>query len=185
MEVIQYPSRHDVVLNYDFPKEKSNQIGAKWFISPLEAQLKRFVNGLGKIIYFVTQERDLNITPYMDIEPLETRTKFLYEMVTDIVLYNTTEHPDGCQCGCMQKDEYNFMKLDGYDDCYLGVGDTYGEHPALVYDHTKIIEKLMQSGMDLEDAEEYYSYNILGSFLGEKMPIFLHTSVRLDDLNTK
>jgi hypothetical protein len=61
------------------------------------------------------------------------------------------------------------------------VGESYGEQPALIYDRAKIIERLKQDGMSEEEAEEYFEFNILGSYVGEKMPIFLNR-IPLDDL---
>jgi hypothetical protein len=38
---------------------------------------------------------------------------------------------------------------------------------------SKIIEILMEDGMDEEEAYEYYEYNILGAYMGETTPMFL------------
>ena len=67
------------------------------------------------------------------------------------------------------------IKIDGYDDCIIGEGVSYifdGHH--LVYDLEKIISKMMKrDGMSESEAYEFYEYNILGTWMGENMPIFL------------
>ena len=43
----------------------------------------------------------------------------------------------------------------------------------MVYDKAKIISKLIEDDqMNPEEAEEYFNYNILGSYVGEATPIF-------------
>lgn len=61
----------------------------------------------------------------------------------------------------------SFMIADGFNEAVIGVcGDK------LVYSIKKIIEKLMED-MSEEDAWEYYSYNIEGSYVGEKTPLYV------------
>jgi len=66
--------------------------------------------------------------------------------------------------------------LDGFDDCVSGVGSIFPHtHIVLIYDVAKIIDSLMEkSGMELEEAMDFYSYNIEGAFLGEGTPILKH-----------
>jgi hypothetical protein len=182
MELKNFPSRQDFVAHYNFPLKKQNEIGACWFMTSLDTQLKRFNNGLGKVIYFKTQERDLENTPYIpELESAENQIPVMYQMISDYVLIDEYVHPIDCKCGCIEDKQAQLLKLDGFDDCYLGLGESYGTLPALIYDHSKIIEKLKQDGMDNEEAQEYFDFNILGSYLGEKMPIFL-MNIPLEDL---
>jgi hypothetical protein len=67
----------------------------------------------------------------------------------------------------------SYLKADGFDDCFMGVGFSFGRHGVLVYDETKVIENLVKQGMTEEEAYEYYEYNILGACLGDNMPIFM------------
>lgn len=179
----KFHSREHLADTYYFSNGKSDEVGSVWFMTPLQVQLKRFVNGLGRITYYKTISRDLETTPYDErFEKPENQKPFLYEMVTDYVLFIDSTHNVDCDCNqCEEKDRAQLLKVDGFDDCYLGVGDSYGEHPALVYDYNKIIKKLQQDGMSQEEAEEYYDFNIIGSYIGEKMPIFLN-SIPLEDL---
>ncbi len=58
-----------------------------------------------------------------------------------------------------------------YKDALLGVAENFYGTVA-VYNKDKIIEKLMKS-MSLDDAEDYFSYNITGGFVGDLQPIYL------------
>ena len=42
-----------------------------------------------------------------------------------------------------------------------------------VYNKLKCIESLIKEGMDEEEAEEYFSFNVEGAYVGENTPIFL------------
>lgn len=183
MELKEFSSRKDFLDNYNFPKGKVDEIGCFWFMSPIEYQLSCFNKGLGKITYFETVKRDLEANPYAeDLEKLENRTPFMYKMIVDYVLIGEYVHDDGCKCGCNENNQAKLLKLDGFDNCYLGIGESYGEHPALIYDYLEILEQLQKDGMAQEEAEEYFEFNILGSYLGEKMPIFLNR-IPLEDLD--
>lgn len=65
------------------------------------------------------------------------------------------------------------MLVTSYDDCIIGIGHRIGLPPLVVYDKAKIIAKLIDNDhMNPEEAEEYFNYNILGSYVGEATPIF-------------
>lgn len=38
---------------------------------------------------------------------------------------------------------------------------------------SKTLEALMAEGMDEEEAQEYFSYNNAGAYVGEQAPVFL------------
>lgn len=63
--------------------------------------------------------------------------------------------------------------FDGLDDCILGIGAAQYQPPVVVYSTQKIIDNLMGQGMSEEEAEEYFSFNIMGAYLGEHTPIIL------------
>jgi len=65
-----------------------------------------------------------------------------------------------------------FLIADGYDDAIIGLDDASGK---LVYDVDKIIRILMEDGMSYDEAFEFYDYNILNSYVGEKTPLFVRT----------
>ena len=65
-------------------------------------------------------------------------------------------------------------KVVGHDDAIIGMGNSFGRDSVLIYSVEKIIKKLMKrDGMNEEDAMEFFSYNIAGSYNGSGMPIFL------------
>ena len=72
------------------------------------------------------------------------------------------------------------LTMDGYDDCVIGVLERFGMEPIVLYDKEKVIQKLMDDGCDsYEGANEYYEYNQLGGWHGDKTPGFL---IRLPDV---
>jgi hypothetical protein len=62
--------------------------------------------------------------------------------------------------------------LDGYDDCIVGVTEEFGNETRILYSREKIINKL-KNDMSEEDALEFYYYNIIGGYFGERNPIFI------------
>jgi hypothetical protein len=65
------------------------------------------------------------------------------------------------------------LKMDGYDDCLVGVVERFGEDSYFIYDRELVLEKLQKGGMSYEDAVEYYEFNQLGAYVGERTPAFL------------
>ena len=70
--------------------------------------------------------------------------------------------------------------MDGYNDCVIGVLERYGMEPIVLYDKAKVIDKLIEDGCDdHEGANEFYEFNQLGAWVGDKTPGFL---IRLPDV---
>ena len=67
----------------------------------------------------------------------------------------------------------NFTKMDGYDDCIIGLVERCGQEDILCYNRDKVIDKLMNGGMTRKDAVEYYYYNQVGAYMGENTPCFI------------
>ena len=64
------------------------------------------------------------------------------------------------------------LLADGFDDALIGI--TEGMNPVSVYDVDKCIEVLIRdSKMNHEDAVEYFYFNVVGAYVGEKTPVFL------------
>jgi hypothetical protein len=63
-----------------------------------------------------------------------------------------------------------FMVADGFDDAIIGVDDN---NLKIVYDIDKVIDILIKDGMDVDEAIEYYEYNIAGAYVGENTPSFI------------
>jgi|TARA_R110000824_G_scaffold282322_1_gene470601 hypothetical protein len=68
----------------------------------------------------------------------------------------------------------NAVVMDGFDDCVIGILERCGTDSIVIYDKQMVIDQLIETCCDdYEDAEEFYEYNQLGSFLGDKTPGFL------------
>ena len=65
----------------------------------------------------------------------------------------------------------NALFADGYDDAIIGVELDY--EPRVVYDQNKIIDILMADGMTDEEAQEFFDFNIAGSYVGQQTPIYV------------
>ena len=62
---------------------------------------------------------------------------------------------------------------DGFDDAILGID--YSSQ-RVIYSVKKCYQILMngENNMTQDEAEEYFAFNVLGSFVGEKTPIFCY-----------
>ena len=59
----------------------------------------------------------------------------------------------------MGEDKVLFMDGDGFDEAIIGIGKQYGSELSVVYDEAKLVEALMEQGMDSEEAWDYYYVN--------------------------
>ena len=66
-----------------------------------------------------------------------------------------------------------FLKADGFDDAVIGYDMSF----RLVYSTTKCIEILIEEGMTEEEALEHFDYNVAGSYMGEKTPIWCNDNI--------
>lgn len=73
-------------------------------------------------------------------------------------------------------DDVETMMMDvTLDEAFVGIATTFGEKIRAVYDINKVIDLLQRQGMTYEEAEEYFDYKIVGAYVGEQTPIFMHT----------
>ena len=63
--------------------------------------------------------------------------------------------------------------MNGYDDCIIGICNRFGQEPIVLYDQNKVIQKLMDDGMSGEEALEYFEFNQIGAWMGDRTPAFL------------
>jgi hypothetical protein len=59
----------------------------------------------------------------------------------------------------------------GFEDALLGIAWQFNT-PIAVYDREKCIE-ILCADMTLEEAEEYFQFNVQGAYVGETTPAFL------------
>ena len=64
--------------------------------------------------------------------------------------------------------EAEFLKADGFDDAIIGVDEDSGR---LIYSVSKCLT-ILQEDMNEEDAIEHFYFNVSGSYVGEKTPIW-------------
>jgi hypothetical protein len=73
----------------------------------------------------------------------------------------------------VQDDESNgLLIMDGYDDCIVGIAEQFNR-VFVVYDRTKVINKLVEQGMTLEEAEEFHEFNQANAWHGDHTPAFI------------
>ena len=64
--------------------------------------------------------------------------------------------------------EDEFLIADGFNDAIIGVDS---DSMRLIYSVTKCVE-ILSKDMSEEEAVEYFDYNVRGSYVGEKTPIW-------------
>jgi hypothetical protein len=69
-----------------------------------------------------------------------------------------------------QFEETEFLKADGFDEAVIGF-DFNSER--LIYSISKMIEILVNDGMEKIDAIEYLEFNTFAAYVGEKTPIYM------------
>jgi hypothetical protein len=60
-----------------------------------------------------------------------------------------------------------------FDHAILGVVFGFGQEPAVLYDEAPVLAAMVADGMTEEEAEEWFEFNTIGSYLGEATPRFL------------
>lgn len=60
---------------------------------------------------------------------------------------------------------------DGFDKAIIGVDIASNR---IVYSHRLMMEILVLEGMTTEDALEHLDFNVLGSYVGERTPIYIY-----------
>ena len=70
----------------------------------------------------------------------------------------------------------DILLADGFDEAFMGVAETKGFKPRACYDSSKCIKILMENGEDMtaKEAVEYFEFNVIGSYVGESTPTFMH-----------
>ena len=75
-----------------------------------------------------------------------------------------------------QWDEFeDTVFYDEFDAAFVGFGWQFNVGPVAIYNQDLVMDILKARGMDEEGALEYFSFNIIGAYVGERTPIFLTT----------
>lgn len=63
---------------------------------------------------------------------------------------------------------------DGLEHAFLGLVYRGGLlDPVACYDYDAVIRGFMEDGCTEEDAIEHFQYNVIGGYVGERMPVYL------------
>lgn len=65
--------------------------------------------------------------------------------------------------------------LCGYDDAIIGLRDTDAGGASICYDTAKILKALVKTGMNYDEAVEFFEFNIEGAKFSEGNPTFIDT----------
>jgi hypothetical protein len=71
--------------------------------------------------------------------------------------------------------EEEFLIAEGFNEAIIGVDENCGEI-RLIYSVSKCV-KILSAEMSEEEAVEYFAFNVKGSYIGEKTPVWC-----IDDL---
>ena len=67
--------------------------------------------------------------------------------------------------------DVDFLKADGFDEAIIGIEESSYR---LIYSVEKCIDILEKQGMSIDEAVEYFEYNVSGSYFGEQTPIWCY-----------
>ena len=65
-----------------------------------------------------------------------------------------------------------FMSEPEYDEAIIGVVERAGGSPVIAYDTQKILD-ILERSMPMEEAQEFFEYNILGAYMGDRTPVYI------------
>jgi hypothetical protein len=72
-------------------------------------------------------------------------------------------------------EDERIQKADGLENAIIGVGGRINMPEVLIYSYNKCVEIFMKrDGMTHEEAVEWMDYNVVGAWVGETTPIFVH-----------
>ena len=75
------------------------------------------------------------------------------------------------------------LTADGFDSCFIGYFQRAGGLHLAVYDYGLCIDLLMEEGISWEDAIEHMEFNVVGGWVGEGTPAFMHKT-SIEDFRT-
>ena len=71
--------------------------------------------------------------------------------------------------------EEKLIKADGLEDAIIGVGSRMNMPDVLIYSYNKCVKIFMEKeGWTHEEAVEWMEFNVVGAWVGETPPIFVH-----------
>lgn len=77
--------------------------------------------------------------------------------------------------------DQEILRIEGFDNAVIGWTDSWvnDNRPVrLIYDAEEVVEIIVnQHGITEEEAWKYYSFNIIGRYMGENTPIFMNREI--------
>ena len=71
--------------------------------------------------------------------------------------------------------EEKLVKADGLEDAIIGVGSRMNMPDVLIYSYNKCVKIFMEKeGWTHEEAIEWMDFNVVGAWVGDTTPIFVH-----------
>lgn len=71
-------------------------------------------------------------------------------------------------------DELLFIEpAEDFDSCIIGVASRCGMGPVVVYNSDKVIDAIKAQGLEEDEAIEFFEFNIVGAYVGERTPLFM------------
>jgi hypothetical protein len=69
-------------------------------------------------------------------------------------------------------EDESILLADGFEGAFVGISRQFTNPPIAVYDRIKCIQ-ILSKDMTQEEAEEYFQYNVIGSYVGDGTPAFI------------
>jgi len=66
------------------------------------------------------------------------------------------------------------LLADGFEQAFVGYGYSFGSKPLAIYNEETCLEVLMErDGMTMEQAVDFFYFNVKGAYVGDGTPIFM------------
>lgn len=75
------------------------------------------------------------------------------------------------------------VRFPDLDPAYLGIVERFGMPPILCYDYDLVIQHYVEDGMSEDEAVEFFEYNVLGAWLGDRTPCFIRKGVDPEEVD--
>lgn len=69
--------------------------------------------------------------------------------------------------------ELLFLEPEAFDEAIIGLASRADGLLVVAYDYMTCLEVVMRDGMDREEAEEYFEFNVIGAWSGDGTPVFV------------
>ena len=66
------------------------------------------------------------------------------------------------------------LLADGFEGAFIGVATRCGQPTLAIYNKNMCLQILIDDGMDMDEAIDYFEYNTEGAWAGEETPLFLN-----------